>query len=253
MLIDFDKTRPKLFTDDIVGLVVANKLMGIDNIDWFDIIKKYDLNDDFIWTYKDYINEFLLFNYQYPSEELIIKLIDYYGIYDSNDIDADFEDNHSIDIRNLIMQRLYSFDFIMRYKNNWNWEFTWRFQRFTEDEIESLMEIANWDIISEKQKLSIPFILKHRDKVNWLQIYLNQELTEEFIINMGHKTYWDAITSHQTYLSEEFIEKHSNEINFNWRNIARFQKNISKEFIENHRLDIMKSKKFKDGYKKQRD
>jgi hypothetical protein len=213
-----------LDSQDIDTKLIINKLQNeeIYYINWADISCNYILTEDQMWDYRDYLHWLYIVYNDKLSEPLIEKLLNYFNFK-----------HEDFTLFAIISNYKLSDNFLRKY-----------IDKFTDSE---------WRSISVFQNLSLDFIRDFKDKLDWLQIYKNQELTEDFIEEMDHKTYWDVITSHQKYLSEQFIERHSNEINFNWKNIRRYQKNVSKEFIDKHFIDIMTAKSLKGGYKNKRD
>ena len=106
--------------------------------------------------------------------------------------------------------------------------------------VEALGEVITEDNKSVTNKIKIieeiPNIEKFFDEnldnfnVNWLNLCTNQKLSEEFIEKHSDKLDWSWILIKQK-LSEEFIEKHIDKVV--WYLISQYQ-TLSEEFIEKH-------------------
>lgn len=246
--------KKKLEINDMMHIVIADKLSEQQTIDWDNILDNYDVSDEFIWTFREYFSCSKLLGFRRLNSKLLDMYIEeheslqkfkYYNCIDSF-IDSG---NNQIDVQSVVILMDLDYWFINKYKEKiLKNEFFWRYQKLTEEFMEQNIQYVNWAIISCSQKLSIQFMRKYKDRLHWFNIYRFQNLTEDFIEEINHYTFWDLITSHQTYLSEQFIEKHSSDLNFNWKNIAKYQKNVSKEFLEKHSIDIEISKKLIHGY-----
>src|SRR5574343_1752697 len=106
--------------------------------------------------------------------------------------------------------------------------------------VEALGEVITEDNKSVTNKIKIIKEIKDIEKffdenMKNFEVYLSyisifQKLSEEFIEKYSDKINWHHISEFQK-LSEKFIEKHCNKVN--WWYISQYQK-LSEEFIEKH-------------------
>ena len=85
----------------------------------------------------------------------------------------------------------------------------WQFCTLSEEFIEALVDMVDWNLIAKHQTLSDQFILKWIDKLTWLNVSRWQVCSEEFLTQYFNKIYWfDFVRfNYNSVLSPQFIKR----------------------------------------------
>jgi len=119
-----------------------------------------------------------------------------------------------------------------------NWEEICAKAILTEPFIEKFKNEVNWTCVSVSQKLSEPFIEKFRSKINWwvkmrigedVYDYISNKITKNGMWVSGKEVDWEDINSGNSILSEQFIERFQDKLD--WGTVSRYQK-LSEPLIE---------------------
>lgn len=86
-----------------------------------------------------------------------------------------------------------SMDFILEFLPHLNLEMLVRFQKLSEEFLESNSDNLRWDLIAVHQDLNEDFIRKHQEKWKWSLISLYQELSTTFKEEFKDKLYPDLL------------------------------------------------------------
>lgn len=190
---------------------------------WEDILKKEELNEDFI---EEFVEEFNSDDWYYVSQQKLSEsFIEKY--------------KHKVDWSEIIQFQKLNISFI---EKNLNTIFSLPngvlsvhclalFQKLPIDFIENNIELFEdyFYLLSEHQKLPESFMEKYKEKIDWKIISRKQKLSESFIEKYKDKLDWESISFYQS-LSESFIEKHQDKINLN--SILWYSEKISRSFFE---------------------
>lgn len=103
------------------------------------------------------------------------------------------------------------------------------------DYYSSIFDCNTWSLISKTYSPDLWFIEKYKHKLNLKSIYIKSEtkITEEFIENNFHLVSLNDTVNLYSNLSEDFIKKYEDKINFE---ILQISQNLSEEFIKS-RID----------------
>lgn len=125
-------------------------------------------------------------------------------------------------------------DFMEENASRLNWKVISRVQTLSELFIRKHIELVDMDKILQNQKLSLGFIETHKHRTDfWYYLSFNPYLTEEILETFSEKWRWDMLVDFVP-LSESFIEKHQNKLDWTeWNSIFRKQK-LSLSFVQKY-------------------
>ncbi len=92
-----------------------------------------------------------------------------------------------------------------------------------------------WLSITKCYNLSVQFFEKYYKHIWWNYCSAEQHLSDEFIQNHKDELNWNAISACDKGLSETFIEKYKDKVNWFW--ISNSQK-LSEAFIAKHYKEV---------------
>lgn len=238
-------------SEKLDNLVILNKLNN-EKVNWYEIYRKYKLEENSIKEYCGDIFNFIVYNDQLNMYGLFLHVIPYINFNNKLNFvllkmyisikriaKSDIEKIISCFHNNRLMNEIINHFIVCGYPIG---------EQFLEKYIDNL----DFDIISSYLNLSENFMDKYQDKLNWNNLIVYQVLSERFMEKHINKINWNLIGEHQR-LSEKFIEKYSNEIN--WDDVSMYQE-FSEEFIEkfqdkvNWEL-IFKNQKLSNKFRKQ--
>jgi hypothetical protein len=179
---------------------------SIENIDFYNVALNQNLNDEILEKYQDKLDWNIISQEQLLRIQTIIKYKD--------------KINWSLLPLNIKTQYLFNDSFVLVFQKENIWDNIGWMDRVT---TECLWEYKN--LITNQGWLSI---IEHKE--------LEEEKLEEFLnnifsnLNVKESEIWNIICTNQK-LSEEFIEKHKDKID--WHSVSLFQ-NLSWEFIKKY-------------------
>ena len=134
------------------------------NVNWQGVVRSYQLSEDFLTQYGDYVPWSEVYLYQVLSP----GFVDLYH----DKVNWEYVSQHTSLTEELIH----------RYQSYVDWSIVCQVQSLTEGFIAGHVDHVDWNFISSHQELSCEFITTWSDKVNWLRIALTQDLSEELIV-----------------------------------------------------------------------
>ena len=213
-------------SEKLDNLVILNKLNN-EKINWYEIYRKYKLEENSIKEYCDDIFNFIVYNDQLNMYGLFLHVIPYINFNNKLNFvllkmyismkritKSDIEKIISCFHNNRLINEIINHFIVCGYQID---------EQFLEKYIDNL----DFGIISSYLNLSENFMDKYQDKLNWNNLIVCQVLSERFMEKHINKINWNLIGEHQR-LSEKFIEKYSNEIN--WDDVSMYQK-LSEDFM----------------------
>ena len=221
---EFEKKEKNVYLEcvDIYKKLLCgnpNKNIYIYSINWSEIIKKNTLNDEFliylidlpkrypnIINMIDYVN---ISKYQSLSDVTIHKYLEFYQHEDFYEY-VGFDDSGNI------------------------WTNISKCQKLSYKTIEEFKNELNWTLLCKSQKINNKIIKNNPHKVNWNNISLHQKLSEKLIEEYKNNINFDLLSSNKNiYLSDKFIQKYSNKLDWSSLVMRKLSKNILKENIDN--------------------
>ena len=125
------------------------------------------------------------------------------------------------------------------------WDNISLFKDLSENFIREFHDLVNWDEIFERRYIdkkygeedlfSEQFIKEFKSKMNWKHISLSHNLSEDLMRHLKDDMDWDYITKYQM-LDEDFIEELQHKVN--WKYISKYQIWLSEDFIRKFRDKI---------------
>ena len=191
-----------------------------------DIIEKYDGNWKKISASEDVTAEFLRYykdqlDWDILVEERMLK----------EDTIREFQDY--IDFSRInYMNRYLSEEFLIEFKDKLDWKHVSTYQVLSEEFIREHQDLLDWKVLATEQShLSMEFLEEFKDRINWDDFFLMRaDLTEEIIEKFATGSFWDSWEKifFDGNVSEDFLRKHQDKINFQ----QILLDTVSKEFIE---------------------
>lgn len=140
----------------------------------------------------------------------------------------------------VVQNQTLSEDFIREFKDKIDMQCVGTQQVMSEKFLEEMKEKVAFLTIAKHHRLGEKFIRKWHDKLDWHYISRCQDMSEDFIEEYQEKIYWwDYFYRNHCVdmLSEEFIERHLNDIfsdgditqNFLWKRDAPLSKELKKK------------------------
>lgn len=167
-----------------------------DQICWSNISTDYELCEDFIYEFQNYVHWNSISRCQKLGENLI----------------RDFED--MVDWQAISINQRLSDNFVTEFYDLVIWKYILQFQTLSEKTLKNL--ITHFDPIEisqlcEYQSISENFIREFKEVIHWNTISKRQILGEDFIREFKKVVYWFYISRYQI-LSEDFIIEFKNEL-----------------------------------------
>ena len=167
----------------------ANKILGTNYGDWYEVSEHEGLTEDFIREFADKVDWYCISEYQRLSEDFIREF------------------SAKVDWGYISTYQQLSEDFIREFQDKVDWYYISWHQQLSEDFIRKFKDEVEWYYISAYQHLSEDFIREFKDKVSWGWVSRCQHLSKEFIEEFKDKIYMNLIADSWHYKSVEEKKK----------------------------------------------
>jgi hypothetical protein len=219
---------------------------------WESLCKELDLSEDFIREFNKYIHWINVSWYQKLSEKFIREFknnVNWDCIVKRQVLSEDFirEFKDEVNWIDISGRQILSESFIREFKEKLDWNQISYFQDLSEDFIREFiynLSLNNICIRRYNQEygnetlFSITFIRDYKNqfgKLIWDRILLAHCFKSDLIIEFKDYLNWNLLSKHFMF-HEDFIEKY--EDYFNWKKVSQYQIRISEDFIRKHREKI---------------
>ena len=240
-MIDWTKPQSEEFIEKYAACLNENS--------WACISIWQKLSEEFIDRHADKLNWFYISCKQRLSEKLIEKhkdKVDWVCISGQQKLSEDFIRRHATDVdwsricNHQILSEEFIEEFVDRIPNAGVWVLISWGQKLSEAFIERHKDDLDWCSICMYQKLSEDFIRKYSDRIIWQGLFTCQKLSLDFLDKYFSGASWlpfDTICTAEICkyqeLSESFIERHADKVN--WSVVGEYQK-LSPAFREKHNI-----------------
>lgn len=182
-----------------------------DKIDWENLSRYKYLSEYFIREFKDKLAWDYISSCQKLSEDFIREFKGY------------------VKWGEISYHQKLSEEFMDEFKDKLDWKYICMIQNLSEKFIDSHMDFIKFEYLG--YNLTSDMVLKYKDKLNMQNLWSHVQLSEDALDELSKNKYNIKDCAYLSKLSEEFIDRHKDELNWNY--VSSFQK-LSEEFIESH-------------------